>query len=286
MRGADLRGRRAIPESIKKPLRRIRGEYRLLTAPLRGLPSVLIIGTQRGGSTSLFHYLVQHPDVFPPLGKEVHYFDFHYAGGIKWYRGRFPYARQLRGGRLTLDATPYYMMHPLAPQRAAQLLPDVKLIALLRNPITRALSHYQHEVSGGRESLSFPEALDRESERLAGEEERLRNEPHYYSYNHHRYGYTRRGLYIEQLRRWVQHFPRSQLLVLQSEWLFRDPPEATAAVHRFLGLRPHRLERYEAYLPGNYQRGMTEELRRRLADYFEPHNRELFQWLGEEFDWT
>jgi hypothetical protein len=286
MRGADRRGRRTIPESIKKPLRRLRGEYRLLTAPLRGFPSVLIIGTQRGGSTSLFNYLVQHPDVFPPLGKEVHYFDFHYASGVKWYRGRFPYARRLRGGGLTLDATPYYMMHPLAPRRAAQLLPDVKLIALLRNPITRALSHYQHEVSGGREPLSFAEALDQESERLAGEEERLRSEPHYYSFNHHRYGYTRRGLYIEQLRRWIQHFQRSQLLVLQSEWLFRDPPAATAAVHRFLGLRPHRLERYEAFLPGNYQRGMTEEVRRRLADYFEPHNRELFQWLGEDFDWT
>jgi hypothetical protein len=266
-------------------LRRIRADYRQLTAPLRGLPSVLIIGAQRSGTTSLFQYLTQHPDVLPPLGKEIHYFDFHYGRGIRWYRGRFPYARRLRHGTLTLDASPYYLVHPLVPQRAAQLLPDAKLIVLLRNPVERALSHYQHEFRAGRESLSFEEAIEREPERLAGEEERLRNEPRYYSYNHHRYSYTRRGLYLEQLQRWTQHFPRSQMLILQSERLFRDPVGATAAVHSFLGLRPHHLEQYKPFLQGNYDRVMTAELRARLSSYYQPYNRELYRWLGQEFDW-
>jgi hypothetical protein len=274
-------------ESVKSPLRRLRSDYRQLTAPLRGLPSALVIGAQRSGTTSIFNYLVQHPDVLPPLGKEIHYFDFHYSRGVRYYRGRFPYSHRLREGTITLDATPYYLVHPLVPQRAAQLLPDVKLIALLRNPIERAYSHYQHEVRDGREPLSFVEAIDREAERLAGEEERLRNEPGYYSWNHHRYSYTHRGLYIEQLRRWLQHFPRSQLLVLQSEFMYRQPAEATARVHRFLGLKDHRLERYEdTYQRGNYERSMPPELRTRLARYFEPYNRELFQFLGEEYDWT
>jgi hypothetical protein len=286
MAAAGLRSKNSVVESIKQPLRRIRAGYRRLTAPLRGLPSTLIIGTQKGGTTSLFSYLVEHPDVLPPLSKEIHYFDFHYKNGPNWYRGRFPYAGQLRRGSLSLDASPYYMMHPLAPERAAELLPDVKLIALLRNPIDRALSHYQHEVRGGRETLSFAEALDREAERLCGEEERLRRDPHYYSWNHHRYAYTQRGLYLIQLQRWAKNFPRSQLLVLQSEWLFRDPRAATAAVYRFLGLRPHELTRYETFLPGSYDRDMPEQLRKRLADYFEPHNRALFQWLGEEYDWA
>jgi hypothetical protein len=218
-----------LPEAVKRPLRRVRAEYRQLTAPLRGLPSLLIIGTQKGGTTSLFNYLVEHPDVLPSLTKEVHYFDLNYRSGLPWYRARFPYQRQL-AGRITLDATPYYMTHPLAPERAARLFPDIKLIALLRNPIDRAYSHYQHERRGGRESLSFGEALDREAERVAGEEERIRREPFYYSWNHHRYAYTGRGLYLEQLQRWTQHFPRSQLLVLQSEWLFRDPAAATATI--------------------------------------------------------
>lgn len=275
-----------VIESVKRPLRRLRADYGRLTAPLRGLPSVLIIGAQKSGTTSLFNYLVQHPDVLPPFSKEVHYFDFHYSRGVKWYRGCFPYAHQLRRGSLTLDASPYYLVHPLVPQRVAQLLPDVKLVALLRNPIDRALSHYQHEVRGGRESLSFADAIEKESERLAGEEERLRNDPDYYSFNHHRYSYTRRGLYLEQLRRWARHFPRSQLLVLQSEWLFRDPVAATAAVHDFLGLRPHPLERDKPFVQGGYDRAIHPELRARLVSYFEPYNRELYQWLGEGFDWT
>jgi hypothetical protein len=275
-----------IVERVKRPLRRLRADYRELTGSLRGLPEVLIIGAQRSGTTSLFNYLVQHPDVLPPLGKEIHYFDLHHERGLNWYRGRFPFAHRLRRGALTLDASPYYLLHPRAPERAAQLLPRVKLIALLRNPVDRALSHHQHELRDGRESLPFAEAIDREAERLSGEEERLRSDPAYYSYNHHRYSYLFRGLYLEQLRRWVQHFPRSQLLVLQSERLFRDPLATTAAVHAFLGLRPHRLEGYKPFQHGSYDRGLPGELRARLVTYFEPHNRELFRWLGEEFDWA
>jgi hypothetical protein len=272
-------------ESLKRPLRRIRADYRQLTGGLRGFPSALIIGAQRSGTTSLFNYLIRHPDVLPPLDKEIHYFDLHYARGVRWYRGRFPYIHRLRAGALSLDASPYYLAHPLVPQRVAELLPDIKLIALLRNPVDRALSHYQHEVRQGREPLSFPEAVAREPERLAGEEERLQADPTYYSYNHHRFSYLRRGVYIEQLRRWLQHFARSQLLVLESEWLFRDPAAATAAVHEFLGLRPHRLTRYPPFYQGNYERAMPEELRAEIASHFAPSNDELFRWLGQKLDW-
>ncbi len=287
MRSGDPTRRPTIVECVKQPLRRVRSGYCWLTGPLRGLPSVLIIGAQRSGTTSLFNYLALHPRIIPPLGKEIHYFDFHYAQGIRYYRGRFPYSYRLRDGALTLEATPYYLIHPLVPERAARLLPQAKLIAVLRNPIDRAFSHYQHEVRGGREPLSFPEAIDKEPERLAGEEKRLRAEPGYYSWNHHRYSYTRRGLYLEQLRRWLEHFPRSQLLVLQSERLFRDPAATMAGVHAFLGLPEPRLDRYDdSFQQGNYIHAIPTDLRSRLARYFEPHNRELFRWMGEEFEWS
>jgi hypothetical protein len=278
--------RPSITEPLKAPFRRLRADYRTLTGPLRGLPSALVIGAQRSGRTSLFNYLVRHPDVLPPFGKEIHYFDLHYAKGIMWYRGRFPYQYRLRGGVLTLDASPYYLAHPQAAARAARLLADAKLIALLRNPVDRAFSHDQHEVRDGRETLSFAEAVEREPGRLAGEEERLRNDPDYYSYNHHRFSYLGRGHYAEQLRRWVEHFPRSRLLVLQSERLFRDPGATVGAVQQFLGLRPHQDQAYEAYYQGRYDSQVPAELRRRLVAHFEPHNRELYRWLGEEFDWT
>ncbi len=272
-------------ENVKRPLRRLRADYRELTASLRGLPSVLISGAQKSGTTSLFNYLVQHPDVLPPLSKEIHYFDLQYSRGDRWYRGRFPFAHRLERGALTLDASPYYQFHPAVPARAAQLLPAARLVAVLRNPVDRALSHHQHEVRAGREPLPFAEAIERESERLAGEEERLLAEPDYYSLAHHRHSYTRRGIYIEQLRRWSQYYPRSQMLVLQSEWLFRDPAAATAAVHNFLGLRPTPLEQYRPFLQGNYDASIPGELRAKLVSYFEPYNRELYGWLGEEFDW-
>jgi hypothetical protein len=273
-------------KSVRQPLRRLAAEYLELTGPLRGLPAALLIGAQKSGTTSLFHYLVEHPDVLPSFGKEIHYFDLHYARGVGWYRGRFPFRHRLRRGALTLDATPYYLAHPLAPQRASQLLPNAKLVAVLRNPINRAFSHYHHEVRAGQETLSFAEAIEKESERLTGEEERLSTDPGYYSYNHHHYSYTGRGLYLDQLRRWVQHFPRSRLLVLQSERFFRDPAATTAAVHEFLGLRPFRGRSRKIFLPGKYGHEMPPDVRKRLATYFEPYNRELYQWLGEEFDWT
>jgi hypothetical protein len=266
-------------------LRRLHTSYRTLTGPLRGLPSILIIGTAKGGTTSLFNYLAEHPDIVPPLGKEMHYFDLYHARGERWYRGRFPYEFRLRKGGLTLDASPYYLFHPLAPERAARLLPQAKLIALLRNPVERAFSHYHHEFRGGWETLSFAEAIEREPERLAGEEERLRADPRYSSYSHRTYSYLRRGRYIEQLRRWMEHFPRANLLVIQSEWLFRDPAGATGAVQQFLGLRPYQCPSYKTFLQGQYSK-MDPELRRRLVAYFEPHNRELYEWLGEAYDWA
>jgi hypothetical protein len=278
--------RLTVLAQIKEPLRRLRAGYGQVTAPLRGLPSALIIGAQKGGTTSLFNYLLQHPSVLPPLRKEVHYFDFNYSHGVRWYRGHFPYAARLGRGSLTLEGSPYYLVHPLVPQRVAQLLPDVKLIALLRNPVDRALSHYQHEVRGGRESLSFEEALAREPERLAEEERRLQDEPNYYSYNHHRYSYVRRGLYLEQLRRWAKHFPRAQLLVLSSERLFRDPVGTTALVQQFLGLETQPLRIDRPFVQREYNRNLPPEWRAKLATFFEPHNRGLFQWLGEEFDWA
>ena len=250
------------------------------------MPSTLIIGTQKGGTTSLFNYLVQHPDVRSPAQKEIHYFDVEYAKGDRWYLGRFPCTHPLRIGAQTLDASPYYLLHPLAPARAARLLPDAKLVALLRDPVDRAFSHYQYSRLAGEEPLAFGEAIERESERLAGEEERLRAEPGYHSFNHRTYSYLLRGQYLEQLRRWVEHFPRSSLLVLQSEWLFRDPAAATGAVQEFLGLRPYRSPTYKPFLQGSYDSEMPPELRRRLAAYFEPYNRELYRWLGREFDWA
>jgi len=145
-----------------------------LTSWMRMMPDFLIIGAQRCGTTSLFNYLSQHPDIYPSFPKEVHYFSNYYKKGTAWYRSHFPLTwqkkyRELVQGRkfMTGEATPYYFSHPHAPRRIFNALPKVRLFLLLRNPVDRAFSHYQYEVKMGIESLSFEEAIDKEEDRLS-----------------------------------------------------------------------------------------------------------------------
>src|SRR5437763_1646364 len=129
------------------------GQFKLrhMTAPVRLLPDFIILGAQRAGTTSLYEYIVDHPQVGAASKKEVHFFDRHYTEGVNWYRAHFPPAvrRQRfenRTGKrfLTGEASPYYLAHPMVPERIAAVAPDARFLILLRNPIDRALSHYYH----------------------------------------------------------------------------------------------------------------------------------------------
>ena len=133
--------------------------FRRLTAQLRALPKVLVIGGMRCGTSSFFRWLCDHPDVACGPRKEIHFFDLHFHRGTNWYRGFFP----MRGsGALSFDATPSYMMHPLAASRAKDVVPDALLIALLRNPTDRAWSHYRFRRSRGEESRTFAQVVEDE----------------------------------------------------------------------------------------------------------------------------
>ena len=120
--------------------------FHRITAPFRALPDFLIVGAQKGGTSSLYAYLAQHPSVLPSFRKEVKFFDCNYFCGHTWYRAHFPLRYKLsRGNRITGEGTPNYLFHPTALQRLALTLIDVKIIILLRNPADRAYSHYQHQ---------------------------------------------------------------------------------------------------------------------------------------------
>ena len=241
-----------------------------LTSFARLLPSFLILGAMRSGTTSLYRYLVSHPRVLPALRKEVHYFDFQYDKGRRWYLAHFPAAPTgLKCGRpLTGEASPYYLMHPLAPERVWAFNPAMKLIAILRDPVARALSHHSHEVRRGVEHLSFEAAVDVEAERLQGADRALRQAPHYYSYAHHHFSYLDRGRYAHYLQAWLDFFPRRRLLVLRSEDMFRDADRIANEVFKFLELPPHRL-RDEAAATATISRPPLEPaLRDRLHGFF------------------
>lgn len=169
-------------------------------------PNFLIIGVQKGGTTSLYSYLAAHPRVSPALGKEVHYFDFHYGCGERWYRAHFvPQAWSDVRGLQTGEASPEYLFCPAAPQRVAAFDPGMKLIVMLRNPVERAYSQYQMSRRRGSETLSFAEALALEPERLEAERRRLGAvAAHARGKSHRHHSYQSRGYYAEQLKVWFE----------------------------------------------------------------------------------
>jgi Sulfotransferase domain len=280
-----------IPAPARAVVRNAVWTYGRATAGLRPLPDFLVIGAQKAGTTALYAYLRWHPSIGGPSWKEVSFFDRHYARGASWYRGQFPNALRLRLARrngahpIVGEASPSYLFHPLAPERVAALLPDVRLIAILRDPVDRALSHYHHEVSLGREPLSFEHALEREEERTRGEVERMIDDPAYFSHAWWNFTYRARGLYAEQLERWLAVVPRERLLVLASEELLGRPDETYARVLEFLGAPPHRLDTYPRVFERQY-REMRPETCVALAESFAEPNRRLAELLGRDLGWN
>jgi hypothetical protein len=289
--GSPQRVAPAVAESARTAL----GAVAQRTARFRVLPNYLIIGTQRGGTTSLYKYLKQHPGIGRAvLGKEVHFFDRNYSADLNAYRAHFPtraYKRYVRTRHgldlITGEASPYYLAHPHAPYRIAETLPEAKLIALLRDPVERAYSQYNHEVALGFENLPFEDAIEREAERITGEVEKMSADPSYDSFSYRHHTYLARGRYAEQLEVWFSLFPRSQILVLRSEDLFANPDGTYRTVLEFLGLPPVSLAKYETFNEHVRQSDqMGAATRRRLTEYFTEPNERLYELLGVDFGWS
>ena len=272
-----------IPEPARKVLRNAVWTYGRTTARARPLPDFLVIGAQKAGTTALYAYLREHPAITGPSWKEVSYFDRHYARGEAWYRGNFPNLARARG-KLVGEASPSYLFHPLGPERVRALLPEARLVALVRNPVDRALSHHNHEVALGREELSFEDALDAEEERLRGEDEKLAADAHYFSREWWSHAYKARGRYAEQLERWLAVFPREQLLIVPSEDLGAEPAQTYARVVEFLGAPPHRRDSFPRVFERQYE-PMRSQTRERLAAEFDAPNRRLYELLGRDLGW-
>jgi len=245
-------------------------------------PSFLLVGAQRSGTTSLFKYLTRHPDYRAPIRKEIHYFSLHYSRGPEWYKAHFPGVDDAPS--FTGDATPYYLYHPLAAQRAHELLPDAKIVVLLRDPVSRARSHYQHEVAKGHERLSFRDAIDAEPERLRGEVERITNSPDATSFAHQHYSYMARGRYLDQLLVWEEAFGADNVLTLTSESMFADPAAAVNTVTEFLDVASFDLHDAKAY--NSYEKAKAaDSFLDELAERFAEDNQRLYDHLGRDLGW-
>ncbi len=261
--------------------------------PVTGaLPEFLVIGAGKAGTTFLYHLLGQHPHVEPAASKELHFFDNRFEEGVEWYRQCFPAPRQ-KDGRTTItgEATPF-MFWPLVPERVAEVVPRARLVALLRNPVDLAYSLYHQGVRHRGEKRTFEEAVEAE---MAGSHahganttkdgnNRAGSRP---GPGRSRSSYLSRGVYVDQLVRWAEYFDEEQMLVLKSEDFFGGPVQTLKIVLGFLGLpewEPDPSELQRKRNSRKYEK-MDPATRRRLEEYFEPHNKRLYDYLGRDLGW-
>lgn len=258
----------------------------LIRAGYRTRPAFLIVGAQKGGTTSLHHDLAQHPRLVTPLEKEVGFFsdDERFARGTVWYDGLFPLPHRIAKGSIAFEATPEYLYYARCADRIHRYDPSMKIVAILRDPVERAFSawnmfrNFKDDPVHFRlhDPRSFPEALRREMESMAspGSPE----EP----------SYVRRGLYLVQLQRFAERFGRERLYVTENRRLRRERGKVLDEILAFVGLDPvdWRILGDSDRNVGRYEgEGIDPESERLLTAFYRPHNERLFDWLGVRYAW-
>ena len=263
-----------------------------ITSHLRGLPDFVIIGAQKCGTTSLYHFVAMHPAVVPAPEKELGYFTTKYRFGKQWYRSNFPtnlsrrsFYKKTGQKLLSGEASPLYLFYPGVSGRMKGTLPDVKLIVILRNPVDRAYSNYHHTVREKWETLSFEKAIELEEERCAGEREQMIRDPDFVPVHYKRHTYLAKGVYADQLENWFKHYSRKQFLILTTEDFRKNSQQTLDQVFDFLGLSPFKVENLTDRNVGDYKKKMNEDTRKFLIEYFRPHNERLYKLLQRGFDW-
>ncbi|MEB3342411.1 tetratricopeptide repeat protein [Okeania sp.] len=239
-------------------------------------PSFIIIGVQKGGTTSLYGYLTQHPQIMSCLKKEVNFWSWAFNCSINWYLAHFPVIPK---GEifLTGEASPSYFHHPDAARRIYQFFPKIKLILLLRNPVDRAISQYYTWKRFNWENRSLEETIGSHLDKLIKEPEKV-------NYWMGEQNYLAKGVYVEFLQEWMSWFPREQFLILKSEDFYTNPKTTLQQVLNFLDLPEYELLEYKNYNPGNYSE-IEPLMRKELSDYFRVHNQRLEEYLGIKFNW-
>jgi hypothetical protein len=204
------------------------------------LPTFLVIGAMKAGTTSLYEYLRAHPQVFMATPKELHFFpeSKHWHDGVEWYASHFT-GDGARAARARGEISPSYSQadqFPGVAARVAQIVPDAKIVYLVREPVARAQSMYLHEVAAGRETLPIEDALATKPL------------------------YVNSSRYASQLDEYLPHFAREQLFVFTSESLRADRARTLHRLFAFLDVDPD-----VPLAPVEDERGHTGDKRTRRA---------------------
>ena len=248
------------------------------------LPDYLIIGAQKCATTSLFLYLQQHPAVRPPARKEIHFFDSNFGKGVDWYRRQFP-APSIESAQrsITGEASPSYLLNPHSARRIKQTVPNVKLIVSLRDPVERAFSHYRHMVRSQKESRPFDQAI-RAHTAMSEEWRKVLSDENYPDMTLRDYSYVLRGYYLDQIKRYLNLFDRTDLHVILYDDIVSDTQAVMNNLCDFLGL-----ERFQFDVHKHFNVGINGQIpqsaRDALALTYREANTELFKFLGRRAAW-
>ena len=254
------------------------------------LPDFLVFAVGRAGTTSLYEGIMKHSDTHRPSTREIYFFDYKYNHGLGWYKGHFPTIfkkfvfTKIKGKKFVTGETHGRILrYPHAAKRVLENNPNVKLIALLRNPIDRAYSLYRIQVRNGRENLSFWDAIQAEEKRLEGLMEQMEKDENFYSGEFYQKSYLYQSIYYDGLKNWFKFFPREQFLILNVDDLNSKPKENFEKIFKFLDLPLNDIE----FTHYNSQKNpdIDPVIRKKLVEYFKPHNEKLYQLLGRRFDW-
>ncbi|MBO9998439.1 MAG: tetratricopeptide repeat protein [Cyanobacteria bacterium SID2] len=235
-------------------------------------PNFIAIGCQKGGTTSLFYYLEQHPQVLLSVKKEIHFWSIEYERGLEWYLSHFP-PLPPDSSIITGEASTTYLNFPESAERLVKFFPDTPIIVLFRNPVDRAISHYHHWVKIGLESRSLEEAIEEQMSDFkiqAG------------GWNSSN-SYVARGVYVKLIEPWLERF-QDKILILSSESFYRDTDRELDRVRQFLNLPPFTFKTQKIYNSGSYSLENM-KIRERLERFYEPYNRELETLLNFSFNW-
>ncbi|XP_041085235.1 heparan sulfate glucosamine 3-O-sulfotransferase 2-like [Polyodon spathula] len=253
------------------------------------LPNAIIVGVKKGGTRAVLEFIRVHPDV-RAMGTEPHFFDRNFDKGLDWYRSLMP---RTLDTQITMEKTPSYFVTKEAPKRISNLSRDTKLIVVVRNPVTRAISDYTQTLSKKPDIPSFEDlAFKNWSLGLVDT-----------SWNA-----IRIGMYVLHLENWLQYFPLSQIHFVSGERLITDPAGELGRIQDFLGLKRIVTDKHfyfnktkgfpclkkpeSSSLPrclgkskGRTHVQIDQEVIEQLRDFYRPYNFRFYEMVGHNFRW-
>ncbi|MDY6782564.1 MAG: sulfotransferase [Cyanobacteriota bacterium] len=251
-------------------------------------PDFIIGGFVKCGTTSLYRYLTSHPQVLSATRKEILFFSRFLDKGANWYFSHFPAIQDKN--YLTGEASASYFAWA-NPEKILELLPDIKLICLIRNPVDVLVSIFHQNQRFGFQQFSLEESLSLSIQYL---QELLQTGINNFVHKNvdncsileqNALVNIRAILYVYFLKKWICFFPKKQFLILKSEEFCSNPSATMKEVYRFLNLPDYQLKDYPKYNSGSYS-SISDDLRCQLAESFRPYNQELEELLGRKLNWN